>query len=293
MKRVLLISILGIMLFSCSQSTPTGGQKEVNKEQQDPNKTNEANKEQQDPNKNNEGENNGNTEVPNTPPCDEYICSGHQINRYYKISDLSIREDALKKDNHGNYVMTVEFVTKNFYGYRKPVTEVSKFVQCANKFGDNASKMTFPDDIDEGFALSAFVKNVTITTSDDFDATHPAASSLSDIVEIEYLTAYPSIKRHYDPTNLDGLIEPNVGYTDPRYGVQRISKILDKVSQEELAMVYLEPGNAVIEPKNPQDKNTLYRMRFSKAPSNSVQTVTITLTTDEGVYTATKKVAFL
>lgn len=281
MKRIILFYIAIIaMLFSCSQSTPTGGQKEVNKEQQDPTK-------------NNEGESNGNTEVPNTPPCDEYICSGHQINRYYKISNLSIREDALKKDNHENYVMTVEFVTKNFYGYRKPVTEVSKFVQCANKFGDNASKMTFPDDIDEGFALSAFVKNVTITTSEDFDATHPAASSLSDIVEIEYLTAYPSIKRHYDPTNLDGLIEPNVGYTDPRYGVQRISKILDKVSQEELAMVYLEPGNAVIEPKNPQDKNTLYRMRFSKAPSNSVQTVTITLTTDEGVYTATKKVAFL
>ena len=268
------------MLFSCSQSAPTDGQKE-------------ANKEQQDPNKNNEEENNGNTEVPNTPPRDEYICSGHQINRYYKISDLSIREDALKKDNHGNYVMTVEFVTKNFYGYRTPVTEVSKFVQCANKFGDNASKMTFPEAIDEGFALSAFVKNVTITTSDDFDATHPAASSLSDIVEIEYLTAYPSIKRHYDPTNLEGLINPNVGYTDPRYGVQRIRKTLDKVSKEELAMVYLDAGNAVLDSQNPKNKNILYRMRFSKAPSNGVQTVTITLTTDEGVYTATKKVAFL
>ena len=247
MKRVLSILILGAALFSCSQRGPLGGQNKVNKEQQDTTK-------------NNEGENNGDTEVPNTPPCDEYICSGHQINCYYKISDLSIREDALKKDNHGNYLMTVEFVTKNFYGYRKPVTEVSKFVQCANKFGDNASKMTFPDDIDEGFALSAFVKNVTITTSEDFDATHPAASSLSDIVEIEYLTAYPSIKRHYDPTNLDGLIEPNVGYTDPRYGVQRIRKTLDKVSEEELAMVYLDAGNAVLDSQNPKNKNILYRI---------------------------------
>ena len=251
------------------------------------------NKEQQDTTKNNEGENNGSTDGPNTPPQGEYICSGHQINRYYKISSLSIREDALKKDNHGNYVMTVEFVTNSFYGYRTPAAEVSKFVQCADKFGDNASKMTFPEAIDEGFALSAFVKNVTITTSDDFDATHPAASSLSDIVEIEYLTAYPSIKRHYDPTNLEGLINPNVGYTDPRYGVQRIRKTLDKVSEEELAMVYLDAGNAVLDSQNPKNKNILYRMRFSKAPSNGVQTVTITLTTDEGVYTATKKVAFL
>lgn len=280
MKRVLSILILGAALFSCSQRGPLGGQNKVNKEQQDTTK-------------NNEGENNGSTDGPNTPPQDEYICSGHQINRYYKISDLSIREDALKKDNHGNYVMTVEFVTNSFYGYRTPAAEVSKFVQCADKFGDNASKMTFPEAIDEGFALSAFVKNVTITTSDDFDATHPAASSLSDIVEIEYLTAYPSIKRHYDPTNLEGLINPNVGYTDPRYGVQRIRKTLDKVSEEELAMVYLDAGNAVLDSQNPKNKNILYRMRFSKAPSNGVQTVTITLTTDEGVYTATKKVAFL
>ncbi len=280
MKRVLSILILGVALFSCSQRGPLGGQNKVNKEQQDTTK-------------NNEGENNGSTDGPNTPPCDEYICSGHQINRYYKISALSIREDALKKDNHGNYVMTVEFVTNSFYGYRTPAAEVSKFVQCADKFGDNASKMTFPEAIDEGFALSAFVKNVTITTSDDFDATHPAASSLSDIVEIEYLTAYPSIKRHYDPTNLEGLINPNVGHTDPRYGVQRIRKTLDKVSKEELAMVYLDAGNAVLDSQNPKNKNILYRMRFSKAPSNGVQTVTITLTTDEGVYTATKKVAFL
>ena len=280
MKRVLSILILGVALFSCSQRGPLGGQNKVNKEQQDTTK-------------NNEGENNGNTDGPNTPPQGEYICSGHQINRYYKISALSIREDALKKDNHGNYVMTVEFVTNSFYGYRTPAAEVSKFVQCADKFGDNASKMTFPEAIDEGFALSAFVKNVTITTSDDFDATHPAASSLSDIVEIEYLTAYPSIKRHYDPTNLEGLINPNVGYTDPRYGVQRIRKTLDKVSKEELAMVYLDAGNAVLDSQNPKNKNILYRMRFSKAPSNGVQTVTITLTTDEGVYTATKKVAFL
>ncbi|WP_449033071.1 hypothetical protein [Porphyromonas sp.] len=280
MKRVLSILILGVALFSCSQRGPLGGQNKVNKEQQDTTK-------------NNEGENNGGTDGPNTPPCDEYICSGHQINRYYKISALSIREDALKKDNHGNYVMTVEFVTNSFYGYRTPAAEVSKFVQCADKFGDNASKMTFPEAIDEGFALSAFVKNVTITTADDFDATHPAASSLSDIVEIEYLTAYPSIKRHYDPTNLEGLINPNVGHTDPRYGVQRIRKTLDKVSEEELAMVYLDAGNAVLDSQNPKNKNILYRMRFSKAPSNGVQTVTITLTTDEGVYTATKKVAFL
>ena len=280
MKRVLSILILGVALFSCSQRGPLGGQNKVNKEQQDTTK-------------NNEGENNGNTDGPNTPPQGEYICSGHQINRYYKISALSIREDALKKDNHGNYVMTVEFVTNSFYGYRTPAAEVSKFVQCADKFGDNASKMTFPEAIDEGFALSAFVKNVTITTSDDFDATHPAASSLSDIVEIEYLTAYPSIKRHYDPTNLEGLINPNVGHTDPRYGVQRIRKTLDKVSEEELAMVYLDAGNAVLDSQNPKNKNILYRMRFSKAPSNGVQTVTITLTTDEGVYTATKKVAFL
>lgn len=280
MKRVLSILILGAALFSCSQRGPLGGQNKVNKEQQDATK-------------NNEGENNGNTDGPNTPPQDEYICSGHQINRYYKISALSIREEALKKDNHGNYVMTVEFVTNSFYGYRTPAAEVSKFVQCVDKFGDNASKMTFPEAIDEGFALSAFVKNVTITTSDDFDATHPAASSLSDIVEIEYLTAYPSIKRHYDPTNLDGLITPNVGYTDPRYGVQRIRKTLDKVSEEELAMVYLDAGNAVLDSQNPKNKNILYRMRFSKAPSNGVQTVTITLTTDEGVYTVTKKVAFL
>ena len=282
MKRVLSILILGAALFSCSQRGPLGGQNKVNKEQQDTTK-------------NNEGENNGNTDGPNPPPQDEdeYICSGHQINRYYKISALSIREDALKKDNHGNYVMTVEFATNSFYGYRTPAAEVSKFVQCADKFGDNASKMTFPEAIDEGFALSAFVKNVTITTSDDFDATHPAASSLSDIVEIEYLTAYPSIKRHYDPTNLEGLITPNVGYTDPRYGVQRIRKTLDKVSEEELAMVYLDAGNAVLDSQNPKNKNILYRMRFSKAPSNGVQTVTITLTTDEGVYTATKKVAFL
>ena len=282
MKRVLSILILGVALFSCSQRGPLGGQNKVNKEQQDTTK-------------NNEGENNGNTDGPNTPPQDEdeYICSGHQINRYYKISALSIREDALKKDNHGNYVMTVEFVTNSFYGYRTPAAEVSKFVQCADKFGDNASKMTFPEAIDEGFALSAFVKNVTITTSDDFDATHPAASSLSDIVEIEYLTAYPSIKRHYDPTNLEGLINPNVGHTDPRYGVQRIRKTLDKVSEEELAMVYLDAGNAVLDSQNPKNKNILYRMRFSKVPSNGVQTVTITLTTDEGVYTATKKVAFL
>ena len=280
MKRVLSILILGVALFSCSQRGPLGGQNKVNKEQQDTTK-------------NNEGENNGNTDGPNTPPQGEYICSGHQINRYYKISALSIREDALKKDNHGNYVMTVEFVTNSFYGYRTPAAEVSKFVQCADKFGDNASKMTFPEAIDEGFALSAFVKNVTITTSDDFDATHPAASSLSDIVEIEYLTAYPSIKRHYDPTNLEGLINPNVGHTDPRYGVQRIRKTLDKVSEEELAMVYLDAGNAVLDSQNPKNKNILYRMRFSKVPSNGVQTVTITLTTDEGVYTATKKVAFL
>ena len=153
MKRVLSILILGAALFSCSQRGPLGGQNKVNKEQQDTTK-------------NNEGENNGSTDGPNTPPQDEYICSGHQINRYYKISALSIREDALKKDNHGNYVMTVEFVTNSFYGYRTPAAEVSKFVQCADKFGDNASKMTFPEAIDEGFALCAFKKNVTIATSD-------------------------------------------------------------------------------------------------------------------------------
>ena len=82
-------------------------------------------------------------------------------------------------------------------------------------------------------------------------------------------------------------------YSDPRYGVQRINKTLNKVSQEELAMVYLAPENAVIDPQDPQHKNILYRVRFTKAPSNSVQTVTIKITTDEGVYTATKKVAFL
>ena len=107
------------------------------------------------------------------------------------------------------------------------------------------------------------------------------------------LTAYPSIKRNYDPTSLEGLIEPNVDYSDPRYGVQRIKKTLNKVSQEELAMVYLAPENAVIDPQDPQHKNILYCVRFTKAPSNSVQTVTFKITTDEGVYTATKKVAFL
>ena len=63
MKRVLSILILGAALFSCSQRGPLGGQNKVNKEQQDTTK-------------NNEGENNGNTDGPNTPPQDEdeYIC---------------------------------------------------------------------------------------------------------------------------------------------------------------------------------------------------------------------------
>ncbi len=277
MKRILSTLTVLVMLLSCSQNTPAPNQQGDQKG---------TDKEQQDPNKNNEGD-------PSVTPQGEYICSGHQINRYYKISDLSIKEDALKKDQNGSYTMTVEFVTKNFYGYRKPAAEVSKFAQCAKKFGDTASRMTFPEAIDLGFALSAFVSDVTITTAEDFDATHSAGSSLSDLVEIEYLTAYPSIKRNYAPTSLEGLIEPNVDYSDPRYGVQRVNKTLNKVSQDELAMVYLAPDNAVIDPQDPQHKNILYRLRFSKAPSNSVQTVTIKITTDEGVYTATKKVAFL
>ena len=125
MKRILSTLTVMVILLSCSQNAPAPNQKDDQKD---------ANNEQQDPIKNNEGD-------PSVTPQGEYICSGHQINRYYKISDLSIKEDALKKGQNGGYTMTVEFVTKNFYGYRKPVAEVSKFAQCAKKFGDTASRM--------------------------------------------------------------------------------------------------------------------------------------------------------
>lgn len=285
LSQILLLSIAFMaLLLSCNQNAPSSDP------EQNPQ---EVNKEQQDPNKNNGGENGGNSSDPSTPPQGEYICSTHQVNRYYKISELSLKEEILKKDNNEGYPLTVAFVTKEFYGYRTPQVNLSKFAKCVEKFGDTASKMTFPEAIDVGFALSAFITDVRVTSAEAFDANHPAGASLTDIVEVQYLTAYPSIKRNYDPTGLEGLIEPNVDYSDPRYGVQRISKSLDKVSPEELAMVYLAPDNAVIDPQDAQHKNTLYRLRFTKAPSNAVQTITVTITTDEGVYTATQKVAFL
>lgn len=82
MKRILSTLTVLVMLLSCSQNTPASNQQGDQKG---------SDKEQQDPNKNNEGD-------PSVTPQGEYICSGHQINRYYKISGLSIKEDALKKD---------------------------------------------------------------------------------------------------------------------------------------------------------------------------------------------------
>lgn len=227
------------------------------------------------------------------PPQGDCIRSGHQINRYYKIDKLSINEDVLKKDDNGDYVMTVKFTTKTFYGYRTPQSEVSKFEQCAKKFGDTASRMKFPEPIDYGFAISAFVSNVSISSSEAFDASHPAGASLSDIAKIEYLTVYPSIKRHYDPTNLEGLIAPNVDFGDPLYGVQLINKPLDKVSADELAMVYMDPNFVLKNSLDLRNMDVLYRVKLTKTPSYPVQNITIAVTTDEGVYTAKKKVAFM
>lgn len=174
-----------------------------------------------------------------TPIGNKMICSGHHVNRYYKISDIFLRDDALKKDENGCYSTTLDFESSDFYGYRFPSETTNLFNKCAQKFEDTASEMRFPEDIDVGYALSCFIHSVEITSDTSFDEKHAAGASLNDLVEIDFATIYPCIKNGYSVEGLTGLLYPDAESIDQKYGIQAIKKRLDQLSVEELAMVYL------------------------------------------------------
>lgn len=228
--------------------------------------------------------NNPTPNAPNEIPIrDEYIVTTHLINWYRTLSGIGVAEDIVYPQEDGTYRVALTYTFSEEFVYGRDSRQTQRIHEIAQKIGDTGSSYRMMEEAPSQISHTPQIKSLDIYSQEGFDSQHAAQASINDLVLLDYYSDYPFIKNNYSAQGLHNTIAPELDKA-----TVHISKTPQEITPNEWSLVALDSYDD-------RASNVLYYVVFKKAPraDASVQHLTFTITTENGILTTSKAIAFM